>query len=206
MKNKGKKIWSFVIAAVIVVAGAVYGIDFTMDGSPQDSGSGAKTAESSQSVQQSEPAKADSEDFSAAKTAQDSDQTVSDHPSQSAQNAQSSSQSAQNVQPSSQTDQNAKNIQAAKAGTLDFRSEKLLAEHFEKHGIEMGFSSEDAYLKAARRVVANSESLHKLEAEDGDDVYYLESTNEFVIVSTDGYLRTYFYPNGGIDYFNRQRR
>lgn len=196
MKNKGKKIWSFVIAAVIVVAGAVYGIDFTMDGSPQDSGSGAKTAESSRSVQQSEPAKADSEDFSAAKTAQDSDQTVSDHPSQSA----------QNVQPSSQTDQNAKNIQAAKSGTLDFRSEKLLAEHFEKHGIEMGFSSEDAYLKAARRVVANSESLHKLEAEDGDDVYYLESTNEFVIVSTDGYLRTYFYPNGGIDYFNRQRR
>ena len=37
-----------------------------------------------------------------------------------------------------------------------------------------------------------------------DNVYYLESTNEFVIVSTDGYIRTYFKPNDGIDYFNRQ--
>ena len=46
--------------------------------------------------------------------------------------------------------------------------------------------------------------IHKLEAEDGDDVYYLEETNEFVIVSTDGYIRTYFKPSKGIDYYNRQ--
>ncbi len=43
-----------------------------------------------------------------------------------------------------------------------------------------------------------------LDKEDGDDVYYLESTNEFVIVSTDGYIRTYFYPSNGKDYFDRQ--
>ena len=40
--------------------------------------------------------------------------------------------------------------------------------------------------------------------EDGDYIYYLESTNEFVVVSTDGYIRTYFKPTDGIDYFNRQ--
>ena len=68
----------------------------------------------------------------------------------------------------------------------------------------MGFSSATAYENAARNVVNNSNSLHKTEAEDGDDVYYLESTNEFVIVSTDGYIRTYFKPNDGIDYYNRQ--
>ena len=44
----------------------------------------------------------------------------------------------------------------------------------------------------------------KIEEEDGDDVYYIESTNEFVVVSKDGYLRTYFYPSDGLDYFNRQ--
>ena len=42
------------------------------------------------------------------------------------------------------------------------------------------------------RGVKNSAALHKTEAEDGDGVYYLESTNELVIVSTDGYIRTFF--------------
>ncbi len=87
---------------------------------------------------------------------------------------------------------------------LSFRSEKLLEEHYEKHGVEMGFSSAKEYEEAARDVVENSASLHKIEKEDNDDVYYLESTNEFVIVSTDGYIRTYFSPEDGIAYFNRQ--
>ncbi len=87
---------------------------------------------------------------------------------------------------------------------VSFRNADLLNEHYQKHGVEMGFSSATAYENAARNVVNNSNSLHKTEAEDGDDVYYLESTNEFVIVSTDGYIRTYFKPNDGIDYYNRQ--
>lgn len=88
--------------------------------------------------------------------------------------------------------------------TLCFRNSQLLEEHYEKHGMDMGFSSVKEYESAARAVVANSNALHKIEAEDGDDVYYLEDTNEFVIVSTDGYIRTYFCPDGGIDYYNRQ--
>lgn len=87
---------------------------------------------------------------------------------------------------------------------VSFRNADLLNEHYQKHGVEMGFSSATAYENAARNVVNNSNSLHKNEAEDGDEVYYLESTNEFVIVSTDGYIRTYFKPNDGIDYYNRQ--
>ena len=87
---------------------------------------------------------------------------------------------------------------------LCFRNEKLLQDHYEKHGIEMGFADAKAYEDAARSVVLNSESLHKIEAEDGDDVYYLESTNEFVIVSTDGYLRTYYKPRNGKAYFDKQ--
>ena len=42
------------------------------------------------------------------------------------------------------------------------------------------------------------------EKDDGDDIYYLERTNELVIVSTDGYIRTYFRPDSGIKYYNKQ--
>ena len=87
---------------------------------------------------------------------------------------------------------------------LKFRSKKLLNEHYEKHGVEMGFSSAKDYEAAAAAVVANPDALHKTEKEDGDDVYYLEETNEFVIVSKDGYIRTYFLPSGGKKYYDKQ--
>ncbi|MBO4591087.1 MAG: hypothetical protein J5684_00810, partial [Eubacterium sp.] len=57
---------------------------------------------------------------------------------------------------------------------------------------------------AASDVVTNPNSLHKIEKEDGDDCYYLEETNDFVVVSTDGYIRTYFRPDRGKDYFDKQ--
>lgn len=88
------------------------------------------------------------------------------------------------------------------AYTYEFRNQKRLNEHFEKHGAEVGASSAEEYEKMASAVVTNSQSLHKTEAEDGDDVYYLKSTGEFVIVSTDGYLRTYYIAD--YDYFTRQ--
>jgi len=89
----------------------------------------------------------------------------------------------------------------ASAG-LTFRTEKLLAEHYQKHGVSMGFSNEAAYLAAANAVVANPDAQHKKEAEDGDDVYFLASTGDFVIVSTDGYIRTYYKTDQ--NYFDRQ--
>ncbi len=85
-----------------------------------------------------------------------------------------------------------------------FRNEELLESHYQKHGIEMGYSSAEEYEIAASNVVNNPEALHKTEKEDNDDVYYLEETNEFVIVSTDGYIRTYFCPESGIKYYNEQ--
>ena len=88
--------------------------------------------------------------------------------------------------------------------TLKFRSKKLLDQHYEKHGKDMGFANAKDYEAAAAAVVANPDALHKIEKEDGDDIYYLEETNEFVVVSTDGYLRTYFLPDSGIKYYNKQ--
>ena len=85
-----------------------------------------------------------------------------------------------------------------------FRNEKLLNDHYEKHGKEMGFDSPKSYEAAANEVINHPDTLHRIEDEDGDDVYYLEETNGFVIVSIDGYIRTFFYPDDGLDYFNRQ--
>lgn len=85
-----------------------------------------------------------------------------------------------------------------------FRNDHLLNQHYEKHGIEMGFATIEEYVAAANAVIYHPDVLHKQEAEDNDDVYFLEATNEFVVVSTDGYIRTYFIASGGIDYYNRQ--
>ena len=84
-----------------------------------------------------------------------------------------------------------------------FRTKKLRDSHYEKHGIEMGFSSADEYRKAASDVINDPDALSKIEKEDGDTCYYIEATDEFVVLSTDGYIRTYFNP-GGKDYFDRQ--
>ena len=88
--------------------------------------------------------------------------------------------------------------------TYSFRNEKLLNDHYETHGKEMGFDSAKSYEDAANEVINNPDSLHRIEEEDGDDVYYHEETNSFVIVSIDGHIRTFFYPDDGLDYFNRQ--
>ena len=85
-----------------------------------------------------------------------------------------------------------------------FRNDRLLEQHYEKHGEEMGFSSSEEYEEAACDVINNPDALHKYESEDNDIVYYVEETNELVIVSEDGYIRTYFEPSDGIRYYNRQ--
>ena len=84
-----------------------------------------------------------------------------------------------------------------------FQSDEKLKEHYEKHGKAMGFASAEEYLAAANAVILNEEALHKTQ-KDGDDVYYLEETNDFVVVSPQGYLRTYFRPEDGIKYYRRQ--
>jgi len=86
----------------------------------------------------------------------------------------------------------------------EFRRESYLEQHFDKHGNEFDYATKEEYLEGANRVIQSPDALHKIEAEDGDDIYYLEETNEFVVVSTDGYIRTYFRPSAGINYYNRQ--
>ncbi len=84
-----------------------------------------------------------------------------------------------------------------------FRNKSKFESHFEKHGGEMGFSTAQEYLDAANALINNPDALHKYEKEDGDDIYFLESTNEIAFVSQDGYLRTYFICSGK-NYYDRQ--
>ncbi len=83
-----------------------------------------------------------------------------------------------------------------------FRNKSLLNSHYEKHGIEMGFRNAKEYEKAASAVINNPDSLYKTEQEDGDHVFFLEDTGEFVVLSLDGYIRTYYYATR--KYFDRQ--
>lgn len=85
-----------------------------------------------------------------------------------------------------------------------FRNESTLNSHFDKHGSEFTYENAYEYQDGANKVIHSPDALHKTEAEDGDDIYYIEETNEFVVLSTDGFIRTYFKPSDGIDYYNRQ--
>ncbi len=94
--------------------------------------------------------------------------------------------------------------EVAQEPEYEFKNEQLLKQHWDKHGEEFDYDSIDEYVAGANRVINSEDALHKYEKEDGDDVYYLEDTNEFVILSTSGYIRTYFKPSSGKRYFDKQ--
>ncbi len=87
-----------------------------------------------------------------------------------------------------------------------FRTKKQFDGHFEKHGKEFGGITQEEYLKKANDLINNDSDtiLHKTEAEDGDYIFYDTVNNEILFLSADGYIRTYFKPSSGIDYYNRQ--
>ena len=88
-------------------------------------------------------------------------------------------------------------------GFIEFNNDETWESHFEKHKDEFEFSNKEEYLQGANDMLIQSDLLIKKD-DDNDDLYYREITNEFAVVSTDGYLRTYFKPDDGIEYFNRK--
>lgn len=73
-----------------------------------------------------------------------------------------------------------------------FANQSTLTSHFQDHGREVGAASEADYVAKANAVINNPNSLHKHEAEDGDHVYFNQSTGEIVFLSQRGIIRTYF--------------
>ena len=84
-----------------------------------------------------------------------------------------------------------------------FRNHDYLSNHYQKHGVEMGYNSEEDYLQGANDVINNPDALYKTEKEDGDGVYYIPQTGEIVFLSGDGYIRTFFITDDKA-YFDRQ--
>ncbi len=78
--------------------------------------------------------------------------------------------------------------------------------HFGKHGKGMGYENNDegkeAYSKAARNFAnSKSKTLKSFTTNDGTKYQYDPETNEFGILSKDGEIISYFYPDRGISYF-----
>ena len=84
-------------------------------------------------------------------------------------------------------------------------SEYAEVNHFYAHEYDMGYTYITDYSQAAINF-ANSEDEGNISftAENGSTYKYNEDTNEFLIVSKDGKIVTYFEPDRGIEYFYEQ--
>ncbi|MBQ3888365.1 MAG: hypothetical protein II738_01335 [Clostridia bacterium] len=85
--------------------------------------------------------------------------------------------------------------------TLQFRNEKYLEEHYQKHGRQVGAVSKEDYVQMAAAVIRSGDAQIRNQV-DGDTAYYIPATREFAVLSGDGYIRTYFLASQ--DYFDRQ--
>ncbi len=85
---------------------------------------------------------------------------------------------------------------------LGFIDEDSLKQHYKKHGIEMGFASADEYVRRANEVIKGN--VLSTRQDDNDIAYFNEESEEFVVVSPQGFIRTYFIPDTGIEYFKKQ--
>ena len=87
----------------------------------------------------------------------------------------------------------------------EFRNKARYDEHYEKHGSEFGNITKEEYLELANELI-NSDSdsiLHKT-ADNGDRKFYDPDKNYFLVLSEDGYIRTFFMPTAGMKYWERQ--
>ncbi len=90
-----------------------------------------------------------------------------------------------------------------------FANDRFLDEHWRKHGLNpeefRPTLSREEYLKAAQNFFALKRSEVEIkERPNGDVLRYRISTNEFGVLSSRKVIRTYFRPDSGIRYWNRQ--
>lgn len=91
---------------------------------------------------------------------------------------------------------------------VGFRSARELAEHYAKHAAEFGGIGKAEYLRRAQALrdrPAGGDILERIRA-DGVITRFDRATGDFLAVNPDGVIRTYFRPNGGEAYFERQAR
>jgi hypothetical protein len=104
-----------------------------------------------------------------------------------------------------QTTRSENTITAQTSVFYRFRTAKHLADHFAKHGNEFNYADENEYLYHANLVISNTSDM-KSKQPDGDTQYLNSKTCEYVALSYDNYIRTYFRPRNCVRYFNRNKK
>ena len=84
-----------------------------------------------------------------------------------------------------------------------FATENLYQRHVSKHLAEYGGISEEEYINRARKLLQSpaSDDILSLKRSDGSVSKYRSSTNEFVVGTKDGHIRTAFKPKDKMDYW-----
>ena len=199
MKLDSKKIKYIISAVVFIIAviGAITGKDLFSGSNSDDNNKSTVTSVVTQA-----------ETTESATSAETSSKVTTSAEKTTAQVTSAAKTTTAEKTTSSKVTTTAKPTEAPAAQEYHFRRKSDLTSHFEKHGKEFrddfNYKSAEDYEKGASAVINNPDALYKTEKEDGDHVYYIEETNEFVVLSTDGYIRTYFRPTRGIDYFYDQ--
>lgn len=88
----------------------------------------------------------------------------------------------------------------------EFASEQVFQKHYDKHRHEFGEISMQAYLELANALADAplSDDIVQLIRSDGSISKYCFSTNEFVVVTADGNIRTYFKPETKEAYWDEE--
>jgi pyocin large subunit-like protein len=96
----------------------------------------------------------------------------------------------------------------ALAGGRGFRTQHMLEEHFARHGRAFGAITQEQYLRAAQQLRDSRPGKNVLESRrpDGSGAKFDRRRGWFVEYDSDGTLRTFFIPNDGIRYFERQAK
>ncbi len=94
------------------------------------------------------------------------------------------------------------------AGGPGFRSPELLNEHFHKHGAEFGHIDKREYLRLAQELRDAPPGGPILESRrrNGEFSRFDKRHGYFGAYNPDRTIRTFFIPNDGVRYFERQAR
>ena len=93
------------------------------------------------------------------------------------------------------------------AGGPGFRTHHLLEEHYAKHGHEFGRVSQEQYLRMAQQLRDSRPGKNILEVRrPGSLAKFDKRYGWFGAYDSDGTIRTFFIPNEGLRYFERQAK
>ena len=92
------------------------------------------------------------------------------------------------------------------AWAKDF-NKNTLVKHFKEHGAQMGTDSKESYASHAVKFAntVDRDNCVSFIDKHGSTYKYNKKTNEFAIITSKGYVVTYYKPADGYDYYPNQK-